>query len=158
MSRTDGLTDWWTDGQGGDYMLPRNFSGSIKNITKNINCMSPCAFFCYSCWRESHSEFLSITHKKHYTEVFIWLVVFISVFCMTDNLYSVIFFGLRFAFFTHISGEKTHSFKICELKKRNDFRQLNGVISEWRSAKQRRIYQISWITWPIRLWLLWGIV
>ena len=26
MGRTDGLTD----GQGGDYMLPRNFSGSIK--------------------------------------------------------------------------------------------------------------------------------
>ena len=28
--RTDGLTDGRTDGQGGDYMLPRNFSGSIK--------------------------------------------------------------------------------------------------------------------------------
>jgi len=28
--RTDGLTDGWTDGQGDDYMLPRNFSGSIK--------------------------------------------------------------------------------------------------------------------------------
>ena len=28
--RTDGLTDWRTDGQPGDYMLPRNFSGSIK--------------------------------------------------------------------------------------------------------------------------------
>ena len=27
---TDGLTDGRTDGQGGDYMLPRNFSGSIK--------------------------------------------------------------------------------------------------------------------------------
>jgi len=26
------------------------------------------------------------------------------------------------------------------------------------SAKQRRIYQSSWITWPSRLWLLWGIV
>jgi len=26
MARTDGRTD----GQGGDYMLPRNFSGSIK--------------------------------------------------------------------------------------------------------------------------------
>ena len=53
---------------------------------------------------------------------------------------------------------KTHSFKICALKKRNDFRQLKKVISEWRSAKQRIIYQSSWITWPIRLWLLWGIV
>jgi len=30
MARTDGLTDGLTDGQGGDYMLPRNFSGSIK--------------------------------------------------------------------------------------------------------------------------------
>jgi len=28
--RTDGLTDGRTDGQGDDYMLPRNFSGSIK--------------------------------------------------------------------------------------------------------------------------------
>jgi len=28
MGRTDGLTD----GQGGDYMLPRNFSGSIKRV------------------------------------------------------------------------------------------------------------------------------
>jgi len=35
----------------------------------------------------------------------------------------VIIFGLRFALFTHISGTKTHSFKICALK-RNDFRQL----------------------------------
>ena len=35
-------------------------------------------------------------------------------------LEAVIIFGLRFAFFTHIS----HSFKICALKKRNDFRQL----------------------------------
>jgi len=32
------------------------------------------------------------------------------------------------------------------------------VILQWRSAKQRRIYQSSWIPWPIRLWLLWGIV
>jgi len=32
--RTDGLTDGRTDGQGGDYMLPRNFSGSIK--TNNL--------------------------------------------------------------------------------------------------------------------------
>jgi len=31
-------------------------------------------------------------------------------------------------------------------------------VAEWRSAKQRRIYQSSWITWPLRLWLLWGIV
>jgi len=28
--RTHGRTDGRTDGQGGDYMLPRNFSGSIK--------------------------------------------------------------------------------------------------------------------------------
>jgi len=28
--QTDGLTDGRTDGQGDDYMLPRNFSGSIK--------------------------------------------------------------------------------------------------------------------------------
>jgi len=38
----------------------------------------------------------------------------------------VIIFGLRFAFITHISGKKTHSFKICALKKRNDFRQLKS--------------------------------
>ena len=30
MRRTDGWTDGRTDGQDGDYMLPRNFSGSIK--------------------------------------------------------------------------------------------------------------------------------
>jgi len=30
MGRTDGQTDGRTDGQGDDYMLPRNFSGSIK--------------------------------------------------------------------------------------------------------------------------------
>jgi hypothetical protein len=29
--RTDGLTDVRTDGQPDDYMLPQNFSGSIKN-------------------------------------------------------------------------------------------------------------------------------
>jgi len=33
--RTDGLTDGRTDGQGDDYMLPRNFSGSIKIKHKN---------------------------------------------------------------------------------------------------------------------------
>jgi len=38
------------------------------------------------------------------------------------------------------------------------FDNSKEVISEWRSAKQRRIDQSSWITWPIRLWLLWGIV
>jgi len=37
---------------------------------------------------------------------------------------SVIIFGQRFAFFTHISEKKTHILKICALKKRNDFRQL----------------------------------
>ena len=36
MGRTDGLTDWRTDGQGGDYMLPRNFSGSIKMCNDNL--------------------------------------------------------------------------------------------------------------------------
>jgi len=46
----------------------------------------------------------------------------IVLYCIV--LYSVIIFGLRFAFFTHISMKKTHSFKICALKKRNDFRQL----------------------------------
>ena len=29
--QTDGRTDGRTDGQGGDYMLPRNFSKSIKS-------------------------------------------------------------------------------------------------------------------------------
>jgi hypothetical protein len=29
---TEGLTDGWTDGQPDDYILPRNFSGSIKII------------------------------------------------------------------------------------------------------------------------------
>ena len=42
-------------------------------------------------------------------------------------LEAVIIFDLRFAFFTHISGKKTHSFKICALKKRNDFPQLKKV-------------------------------
>jgi len=33
MGRTRmGRTDGRTDGQGGDYMLPRNFSGSIKTL------------------------------------------------------------------------------------------------------------------------------
>jgi len=47
---------------------------------------------------------------------------------------------------------------MCAKKTQWFFRQLKKVISEWRSAKQRRIYQSSWITWPIRLWLLLGIV
>jgi len=35
--RTDARTDGRTDGQGDDYMLPRNFSGSITiNIKENI--------------------------------------------------------------------------------------------------------------------------
>jgi len=33
MGRTDGLTD----GQGGDYMLPRNFSGSIKIVSVTLS-------------------------------------------------------------------------------------------------------------------------
>jgi len=40
--------------------------------------------------------------------------------------YSVIIFGLRFAFFKHISGKKRTVLKICALKKRNDFRQLKS--------------------------------
>ena len=38
---TDGRTDGRTDGQGGDYMLPRNFSGSITNcinLMQNTKC------------------------------------------------------------------------------------------------------------------------
>jgi len=70
---------------------------------------------------------------------------------------AVIIFGMRFAFFTHISGEKTHSFKICALKNALIFDNLKEVIWEWRNSR-RRIYQSSWIAWPIRLWLLWGIV
>jgi len=38
----------------------------------------------------------------------------------------VIFFGLRFAFFTHISGGKNAQFQNVCAKKRNDFRQLKG--------------------------------
>jgi len=38
MGRTDGRTDWQTDGQGGDYMLPRNFSGSIKRWAFGGSC------------------------------------------------------------------------------------------------------------------------
>jgi len=38
MARTDGRTDrrtdGRTDGQGDDYMLPRNFSGSITNASQ----------------------------------------------------------------------------------------------------------------------------
>ena len=70
---------------------------------------------------------------------------------------SDIFWSAFCVFHAHF-WEKTHSFKICALKKRNDFRQLKKVISEWRSATQRRIDQSSYITWPIRLRLLWGIV
>jgi len=72
----------------------------------------------------------------------------------------VIIFGLRFAFFTHISGKKNAQLQNMCAKKRNDFRQLkkhrlmliktctddidyNEGISEWRSAKQRRFYQSS---------------
>ena len=40
----------------------------------------------------------------------------------------MIIFGLPFAFFTHISRKKTHSFKICSLKKRNDFQQLKRSV------------------------------
>jgi len=38
------------------------------------------------------------------------------------------------------------------------FDKWKVVTSDWRSAKQRRISQSYWITWPKRLWLLWGIV
>jgi len=35
---TDGRTDGRTDGQGDDYMLPRNFSGSIKKVRTWPRC------------------------------------------------------------------------------------------------------------------------
>jgi len=73
------------------------------------------------------------------------------IFC----LFSVIMFGLRFAFFTHISERKNAHFQNMCAKKRNDFRQLKR--SNFRVEK-RRIYQSSWTTWPIGLWLIWGIV
>jgi len=48
-----GRTDWLTDGQGGDYMLPQNFSGSIKiffsvkkGLSENKGC--PKSMFCAS--------------------------------------------------------------------------------------------------------------
>jgi len=50
--------------------------------------------------------------------------------------------------------KNAHFQNMCA-KKRNDFRQLKS--SNFRVEK-RRIYQSSWITWPIRLWLIWGIV
>ena len=73
---------------------------------------------------------------------------------ISDNFWSA------FRVFHAHFWEKTHSFKICAVKKRNNFRQLkkqklmliktcsndidyNEGISEWRSAKQRRIYQSS---------------
>jgi len=37
--RTDGQTEGRTDGQGGDYMLPRNLSGSIINLTYTFNVL-----------------------------------------------------------------------------------------------------------------------
>ena len=41
MGRTRmGRTDGRTDGQGGDYMLPRNFSGSIKIFKINAVYLS----------------------------------------------------------------------------------------------------------------------
>ena len=50
--------------------------------------------------------------------------------------------------------KNAHFQNMCA-KKRNDFRQLKR--SNFRVEK-RRIYQSSWITWPIGLWLIWGIV
>ena len=56
---------------------------------------------------------------------------------VSDNFWSA------FCVFHAHFWEKTHSCKICALKNRNDFRQLKELISEWRSAKQMRIYQSS---------------
>jgi len=39
MGRTDGRTDGRMDGQGDDYMLPRNFSGSITTVLMMIKIM-----------------------------------------------------------------------------------------------------------------------
>jgi len=69
---------------------------------------------------------------------------------------SVIIFGLRFAFFTQLFCGKTHIFKICALKKRNDFRPLKKYFRVEKCKTEEN--QNYWITWPIRLWLLWGIV
>ena len=49
MVCTDGRTDGRTDGQGDDYMLPRNFSGSIKTevlkktyFSNSLNVLNNC--------------------------------------------------------------------------------------------------------------------
>jgi len=50
-----------------------------------------------------------------------------SIVSIVVNFFTaVIIFGLRFAFFHAHFWEKTHSFKICALKKRNDFRKLKS--------------------------------
>jgi len=94
---------------------------------------------------EVYGLFRRVSFSEEMTEGF-WLVV------LSDNFWSA------FCVFHAHFWEKTHSFKICALKKGNDFRQLKRSNFRVEKCKQRRIDQSSWITWPIRMWLRWGIV
>jgi len=50
----------------------------------------------------------------------------------------VIIFGLRFAFFTHISGKKNAQFQNMCAKKRNDFRQLKRSYFRVKKCKTEK--------------------
>ena len=97
-------------------------------------------------------------YRWNQTPMLPWVPCTVVITKRKHKLHTVIIFGLRFAFFTHMSGKKRTVSKYVRLKNAMIFDNLKEVISEWRSAKERRFYQSSWITWPIWLWLLWGIV
>ena len=108
---------------------------------------------CYCYWEELFQKCRSSSPRIANWNMIPFLLLQTTYIVVTsDNFWSAFC-----VFHAHFWG-KTHIFKICALKKRNDFRQLKRSNFSNSSAKQRRIYQSSWMTWPIRLWLLWGIV
>jgi len=73
----------------------------------------------------------------------------------SDNFWSA------FCVFHAHFWEKTHRFKICALKKRNDFRQIkrsNFRVEKCKWQSRGELIKVLEKKWPIRLWILWGIV
>jgi len=76
---------------------------------------------------------------------YIWYII-------SDNFWSAFCI-----FHEHFCEKNAHFLNMCA-KNAMIFDNYKEVISEYRSVKQRRINHSSWIAWPIRMWLRWGIV
>ena len=121
------ITCSWAFGFAGGTLAPISSSQDLKKAMSGLCRMSGLAWHACTNTRSSWSWAGGnplIVYLWQYQQIFLTVLVTCS-----DNFWSA------FCVFHAHFWEKPHSFKICALKKRNDFRQLKRSRSNFRVEK-----------------------